>query len=71
MVKKLSSEDVSWVDFLEYGGGTLAQLTTGVPVKSIINSGKGLYNITQGETAKGLLRTVGYTENRADDILGN
>ncbi|MBQ7977788.1 MAG: hypothetical protein IJ301_04300, partial [Clostridia bacterium] len=68
-IMKLSKEDVSAEDYF-HAAGYGVHILTGVDANAIGNSVAGLGDIAQGDVAKGTLRAVGYTENRAKRIVG-
>lgn len=65
MVKqKLTPLDV-WNAIAAFG-----EERTGIPLTTIGSRASGLYDITQGEIPKGLLKYAGYTDYRAKKVLG-
>ena len=64
MNQKLTPMDV-WSAVAAFG-----EERTGLPLSTIGSEVSGLYDITQGEFVKGLLKSVGYTDYRAKKILG-
>ena len=65
MVKqKLTPIDV-WNAIAAFG-----EERTGIPLTTIGSRASGLYDITQGEIPKGLLKYAGYTDYRAKRVLG-
>lgn len=64
MNQKLTPLDV-WDAVAAFG-----EERTGIPISTIGSEISGLYDITQGDIAKGLLKSVGYTNYRAKKILG-
>lgn len=64
MNQKLTPLDV-WNAVAAFG-----EERTGLPLSTIGTEVSGLYDITQGEVVKGLLKSAGYTDYRAKRILG-
>lgn len=64
MNQKLTPLDV-WDAVAAFG-----EERTGIPISTIGSEISGLYDMTQGDIAKGLLKSVGYTNYRAKRILG-
>ena len=68
-IMKLSKKEVSAKDYF-HAAGYGVHLLTGVDANAVGNSVAGLGDIAKGDVAKGTLRAVGYTENRAKRIVG-
>ncbi|MCD8377224.1 MAG: hypothetical protein LUB59_00385 [Candidatus Gastranaerophilales bacterium] len=61
------------LEFMDYAGmlATLGNYSLGgVPAQRLLNMLGGVYDISQGNTAKGTIRTIGYSSYKADDVFG-
>ena len=69
-ITKIAKEDASFEDFVAGFGYLLGNIGTGVPVPAIINMGTGIKEMVTDDFLKGLFRTLGYSESRANKMSG-
>lgn len=48
----------------------VGEMSTGQPIGSMGNAASGIYDITQGDVAKGTLKVLGYSDYRAKTVTG-
>ena len=69
LVRDIKKDELTFEDVFN-AIGAISESATGAPVYSFGNSLSGLYDITQGDFTKGALKTLGYSDYRANTAVG-